>query len=172
MPGVLAGSAALLTAAVAVVGLLHAAGVGSRGPASGLPTPSSTLGGETGTPGNGAPSDVVFHGRLSMRLGDLADLTHGLVGNGLQTNDIGLSDIALYATSGAFLAPTTGPGTRTACSAALSGHNDRLESLSGLDNGSWVCVHTHNGHVAAVQVVSLVSQFPATQIVLDCTVWQ
>ncbi len=171
LPGVLTGVAALLTALVAVAGLLHAAGIGilNSGPSPGqtaVSTPS-----QPSLVGN--PAGVLTRGRLAMRGGDFANLETGAVGTATLDSDLnvvgGAGGGQINATN--YMAPIDGTADKAACVAALSVRHDVYIPFDQLQVGSSVCLDTHDERVAAFQVVKLPA--PGTpQLAIDYTVWR
>jgi hypothetical protein len=172
VPGILTGVAGLMTAAVALIGLLHALNVGAGTATtaiSGRSGPTSTASGSA-SPSVSA-SGVLASGQLTMYDEDHADLEHGRINNAGDFDIYFGGDTIGASVYGAFLAPVQSTPGRADCAAALAARRDPHEFISQLGIGSWVCVHTLNGHVAAIQVVSHQDTTPH-QLVINFTTWR
>jgi hypothetical protein len=196
VPGVLTGVAALLTAIAGLAGLRHAVGGDSPAPPrSGggiVPYISPSSGSHTSIsiptpPGSGT---VLRQGQITMVADDKADLEQGLVGNAVDHTDlyfptdpvvdaptdpggIYARDYPLLESGGGttYLAATDGTPDQQHCREALAGRHDSSINLPHFPPGSWVCVLTSEGNVAAVRLVQF-SHPPHQRLVLDYTVWQ
>lgn len=90
-------------------------------------------------------------------------LERGYVGEGVPTGGgfpdlyyvngtqlVGVNDSVSYA----WMAPVSGTVSSDTCSAALSSRRDGVVDTSQLKAGSWLCVHTLNGLLAAIRIVA------------------
>ena len=170
LPGILTGVAAVLTAIVGLITVLHS---GSSGSSTASPSGQASVTTSAATQSTPSPvAGVLAQGRLAMTRGDSGDLERGVIE--ISTN----SDVTfgpevtpfLHAAGTAFLAPTQGPASKGACTTALGARHDAFESLPRLDT-KLICVSTNEGHVAVVRIVSLPGVGSA-QLVLESTVWQ
>ena len=160
--------AALITAVVALAGLWRASGNdGGDPPATpsapatveALPeatqpdTTTTTMTASTGTAG-----EVIHRGEVTLMDQDNVDLSEGVVSNGV-ANDLFLSGSADPANGALFrvlqaMVISEKPGTRAGCVEALTARRvDRLP-LPELKTGTWVCLTTEEGYVAALRIVS------------------
>lgn len=148
----MAGIATLLTAIVGLIGLLH-----------GFDIPS--LPGFLGQTTSGGKPGVLMEGTLAMGVGDFADLDRGFITNTPPgDHDLYLPESDYDSRSlktggrvwgGSFLAQVQGQADEGKCSDALKVRHDEYVNLSRLRVGSWFCLHTTRGNVAAVRIVSL-----------------
>jgi hypothetical protein len=156
LPGVLTGVAAVLTALVAVVGVVSSSGGGGKaGPAPTEVRP------ELGTTGTAQPTTAEgpehagepLRGHLSLSRNDHADLEAGRIGLS-PTTDVSFgpqSTPNIFADNGAFLAPTEGAPDKEACVRALTARRDAFEVLPELADGSGICVNMAQGHVPSLR---------------------
>jgi hypothetical protein len=184
LPGVLTGLAALLTAVISVVTVLHSGGGSPTTPAAAtsmaaVSSPSFATTRNSSPPGTSdtniaSSGGTLAQGRISMQSGDFADLEHNRVGNGVPDPDLGFvvagNDYQLTAMK--HLARIAGqPANRTACVAALNSRSDTYVLMSQLQVGSQLCVQTSGNHVAALRAVSLPGPGNPDFVYLY-TVWQ
>ena len=186
LPGVLKGLAAVLTAAIALIGVWRSLDGGDGGSEAASPTvaPGTDADGATvatgsgvGTTEPGAPSgDVVAEGRLTMLDNDTANLKRKHVGpsdpnadlwlQGAGTPDFGI----LYAPYGGLLSEATDEVDRAGCVTALTARSGDRVQLVDLERGSTLCLKTSSGAIAALRIVSPPA-IGSPQLVLDYTLW-
>jgi hypothetical protein len=172
VPGILTGVAGLLTAVVALIGLLHALNVGAGAGSTRASGGGAAVSSPSARATSSAPvSGVLSSGRLTMREQDHADLEHGRINNAGDYDIYFVRDTVGASVYGAFVAPVQSTPARADCEAALAGRRDPYEYISQVGVGSWVCVHTLNGHLAAVQIVSYQDTTPL-QLVITFTTWR
>lgn len=196
LPGVLTGLAALLTAVVAVVGVVRSArdtpgssttaastsavSDGSVGGERVSVPPAATGAGRTDPvrPTVQPSGQVLATGSMSVRVGQFADLTVGLVAssNSLPTTEFTVDhdrDYSVRTIYGHSVALARGGSDRAACVAALSVPNDVdfLLSLDPVTPGSTICLLTKADHVAALHVTA-VPTVGDPQLSFDYVLWQ
>lgn len=196
LPGVLTGLAALLTAVVAVVGVVRSAGdkpgsstaaaitsAVSDGSVGGDPVsvpPVATGAGRTEqVRPSGEPSEqVLATGSMSLRVGQFADLTVGLVANSnsLPTTEFTVDhdrDYSVRTVYGHRVALARDSSDRAACVAALSVPNDFdfVLSLDPVSPGSTICLLTKADHVAALHVTA-VPRVGDPRLSFDYVLWR
>jgi hypothetical protein len=164
LPGILTGVAALITAVVGVIGLWKS----QSGDGSDNGTPATVI----------ATTDIVgtshnrLSGRLSLARGDSADLEQGQIGSS-PTADLTFgpeTTPTLRNAGSTFFAPFKGVPTRTRCGLALRGRHDTSELVAQFE-GSWICVSTAEGNVAAVKILSAPG-VGSSKLVLAFTAWR
>jgi hypothetical protein len=123
----------------------------------------------------GEVGDVIRRGEVTLMDQDNVDLSEGVVSSGV-ANDLFLGGSADPANGALFrvlqaMVISDKPGTRAGCVKALSARRvDRLP-LPELKAGTWVCLTTEEGYVAALRVVSpFVIGSP--KLVFAYTVWR
>jgi hypothetical protein len=183
VPGILTGSAALISAIVSVIALVHPSR-GSEGPAS--PTSPSEIASAAGTSAapvsstpNASPANgVLTESRLTMRPGEYADLDQARIGNAISNADLFLlgggvgGQVWELTTIGGPLAPVSGQQVdKKTCVAALKTRNDSYELLSQFQVGSELCVQTQEDDVAVLRIVSVPGP-GSPEFVYTYTVWQ
>jgi hypothetical protein len=178
LPGILTGAAAMITAIVALVTLLHTGNgspsTTSRTRATAHSSAATPVIPQTTSPGRASPDvrPTIGHGRLALRRGDPADLESGVVGY-VSNTDIMFgpeSTLYLHASGDAFLAPIVTSPSKRACTRALLHRHDPWEVIPELSTRS-VCVSTSEGHVAVVNILRLPGVGSA-QLSLGYTVWR
>jgi hypothetical protein len=96
------------------------------------------------------------------------DLEHGV------TNGVG-ADLTLAGgigeTLAGFIAPGQLVGDKQSCITVLNARHDTCEVLSGVEVGSWLCVQTDAGHIAALHVLALPT-VGDPNLVFSYTVWR
>jgi hypothetical protein len=159
LPGILTGSAALLTAIVGLMTLLR----GSSGERSEVEVESASPPAGMSTPGDGAgaasPASAIFaEGRLTMRSPDSADLETGLVGTSPPGYDLYLHcsgvECILNAMS-SLMTVADDARDRSACVDALRARRDQALYLQELHVGQILCVQTADGHVGSLEILAL-----------------
>jgi hypothetical protein len=167
--------AALVTAAVSLVAVLHPLSGGPSTPASASSGVSSSASASQQTTIAGAPVGVFAQGQLTMMSPDDADLDGGHVGTSVQGGDLYLycsvGECLLNPIGSGMMTPTTGPADKSTCVAALRARQDGAIQLSQLDNKSWLCLQTSEAHLAALQILSLPG-IGTAQFVFRYTVWE
>jgi hypothetical protein len=182
LPGILTGFAALITAIVSVITVLHPFGGGSNASTTMIGRSSApfTLPSETTTAvaspsatlTSSVPSGVLAQGTLAMKSGDYANLAQGRVGNSVLDPDLYLHGGPLWQLDAwGSLAPTSGQLDRAACVSALKTRSDGYEELSKFRAGSVFCLETGDDHVGMLRIVTLPG-VGTGELVLDYTVWQ
>jgi hypothetical protein len=177
LPGVLKGIAAVITAAIALIGVWRSLDGGDD--KSG--TPATGAGGGTTTavttaaPGTPSPGALAA-GRLTLRDQDTANLKGKRVRVGDPDADLSLQGAGtpdfgiLYAPYGGLLAETSGAVDKAGCVVALTARSaDRVE-LADLQQGSKLCLKTAAGAIALVKIVSPPA-IGSPQLVFDYTLW-
>jgi hypothetical protein len=177
LPGVLTGAAALITAIIGVVALLHPTG-GSGGPGTAstsvpLGAPQSVISPDVSDV-SAAPG-VIATGTLTMTNLTYANLEQGIAGNGVSPSDFAFvrGGFGYEFDSGTGFAPPMGdePADKSACVSALTKRQDSREDVEQLHIGSQLCVETHDAYVAVITIVRLPG-VGSGEVVFDYTVWQ
>jgi hypothetical protein len=160
LPGILTGSAAVITAIVGLVTLLNGFGTGqtnnganqvTAGQITQTPPPTTA----SSRPSNGA---LIERNRFTMKSPDDADLETGLVGSGLSSVDLYLycsGTQCLLNAMQSLLTTIDGPGAKSSCIAALSSRHDQALDLGDLRAGETLCIQTEEGHVGAIRILGL-----------------
>jgi hypothetical protein len=167
----LVGGGGALVAAILILVLVVRPVSQGQPPFSNLPffsTPTSVSG------------PIARQGQLTLREQDGVGLEAGVAASwsGFFPSSVGDVEYLggqLYSTgTGAFMAPIDGQASPDSCTSALRGRRDEREDLFGLTKGSWICVATRNGRLAAVQIVEMptVRFSPDARLVLAYVVWQ
>ena len=175
LPGILMGSAALLTAIVGLMTLSsRSAPVGSDADVGSMPPTS-----EVSAPGAPAPLEgpssaaVFFSGRLTMKSPDGADLEKGLVGS-VTGEDLYLHCTGIECILNSMSSEMTvaeGATDKAACIKALELRRDQALNLSELTKGQRLCVQTADGHVGVLEIVGLPA-VGSIQFVFSYTLWR
>jgi hypothetical protein len=170
LPGILTGLAAVLTAIVAVVGVLRSGGIGdgtatveSRAASTAASTASVTIGGTQ-------PDMVLTQGRLAMMDGDFADLEKTRI-EVSHNADLAFAAPQLLAEGPGFLTAASATSDKAECTRDLMERHDSFITTSDLGEGSVICVNTVEGHVAALSIVGLPG-VGTSELVFDYTVWK
>lgn len=180
LPGVLTGIAAVLTAAIALVGVWRSLDDGTDTPTrlEAAPVTTSATTTATTTDGSGAPeAGVLAEGRLTMNAdARIANLKRKRVSSSdadadLWLNGSGNPDSAtLYSPYGGLLSRADGAADEAACVAALTARAQDTIPFADLPAGSTVCLKTGSGAIAAIRLVS-VPAIGSPQLVFDYTLW-
>jgi hypothetical protein len=170
LPGILTGLAAVLTAAIGLFTLWH--GLSASLPAPTAPAQQAT----SGQPGrtNPAAGGVVRQGEISLDVGAAADLESGQVGTAIPSPDIvfrGGDTPLLQVLGSGHIARSYGPRDKASCVARLTAEPEAFWTVSALKGASPLCLETHSGHVAGLDVVSAPGS-GSEQIVLTYRIWQ
>jgi len=176
LPGILTGSAALITAVVSLLALFHAFGgsSGATGSTSGITSPHASTG---ETSAASLPEGVFRRGTLTMTGEvDYANLEQGVTGTGVSPSDItyvlGGFGYELHDARGIAPAPAgSGMIDKAACVRTLTVRQDLKVDVDKLSKGSQLCVQTYDSHVALLTIVSLPG-VGNPNIVFDYVVWQ
>lgn len=181
LPGILTGSAAVITAIVGLITLLNGfGGDGNNAVASdhGSVTSSQVVATTTSRPAtasNPLPEGVLVQGDLTMKSPDIADLEKGVVGSGVSGGDL-----YLYCSAGSCLLNAVGSGLMTAidvsgnksaCAAALESRHDQALDPSRMSKGETLCLQTNDGHIAALQIIGLPG-VGTVEFVFSYTLWR
>jgi hypothetical protein len=177
LPGILTGIAAVLTAVVAVFGVLSSGG-GKSGGGNGdggtttIENRASSASATTTRVANevNQPEGVLARGHLALMELESADLEQGRIEMST-TTDVILGTADLLFQNNAFLAPTDGPLDKPSCVSALTLRHKPLIDLSQIDVGSLICVNTTEGHVAGLTITS-VPGVGTSELAFDYTVWK
>ena len=126
LPGILTGLAAVLTAIVAVVGLLRSGG----GTATVESRPTSTVASTSSTTNGGTqPEGVLTQGRLAMMDGDFADLEKSRI-EVSHNADLAFESSQLLAESPGFLTAARATSDKAGCVHDLTARHDSFISAS------------------------------------------
>lgn len=162
LPGILTGSAALLTAIVGLLTLLRGSSNEADDPRIDPAGPSAAIveeeDGLPPRPDSASAAGVFVQGRLTMRSPDSADLETGLVGSSPSGADLYLycSGIECILNGmSSLMAVADSAGDRPACVRVLSARRDQALDLGTLRPGQSLCLQTAEGHVGVLQVVAL-----------------
>ena len=177
LPGVLKGVAAVLTAAIALIGVWRSLDGGDDETAGRV---TSRGGGATAAGSDGsvvtANGEALAEGRLTLRDNDTANLRAKRVRVGDPDADLSLQGAGtpdsgiLYAPYGGLLAETTDADDKAGCVEALTTRSgDRVE-LTELRQGARLCLKTAAGAIALLQVVSAPA-IGSPQLVFEYTLW-
>jgi len=178
LPGVLKGLAAVITAAIALLGVWRSLDGGGDDKTV---TPSTSGGAGTTAAGTtGAPvassGDALAEGRLTLQDKDSANLqakrvrigdpNADLTLHGAGTPDFGI----LYAPYGGLLAETSGAVDKAGCVEALTARSGDRVQLADLQPGSKLCLKTAAGAIALLQIVSPPA-IGSAQLVFEYALW-
>jgi hypothetical protein len=159
LPGILTGSAAMVTAIVGLITLLNGLG-GERsntGANQVAPGQSISTSGPQTTSGS-PPNGVFIQGHLTMKSPDDADLEKGVVGPGVSGGDLYLYcsgvDCLLNSMS-SLMTATEKPENKSSCARALTSRQDDALYLRQLRKGQTLCVQTADGHIGALRILGL-----------------
>jgi hypothetical protein len=178
LPGVLKGLAAVITAAIALIGVWRSLDGGggddtaSPSTSGGSGTTASNAVGEPTTPG----SDALAAGRLTLRDDDTANLKAKRVRVGDPNADLSLQGAGtpefgiLYAPYGGLLAETSGAVDKAGCVEALTARSGDRVQLADLRPGSKLCLKTAAGAIALLQIVSPPA-IGSPELVFEYTLW-
>ena len=175
LPGILTGTAALLTAIVGVLTLSNGSAVERGNPAVDSASPAAASpGAEAPTSPPDLPSAGIFaQGQLTMRSPDSADLEAGLVGTSPPGYDLylhctGVSCILNAMSS--LLTVADGASDKAACMDALRARRDQALYLTELREGQALCVQTADGHVGSLRILGLPG-VGSIEFVFSYTLW-
>jgi hypothetical protein len=159
LPGILTGSAAVITAIVGLITLLNGLGGGQHNNAANqVPGQIASSSGPTTASSRVSSGVYIQRSRFRMKSPDDADLETGVVGSGLSGSDLYLycsgSQCLLNAMS-SLMTASEGGETKSSCIAALSSRHDQALDLGHLRTGETLCVQTQEGHVGALRILGL-----------------
>jgi hypothetical protein len=164
LPGILTGSAAVITAIVGLITLLNGLGGGQHnggqhnGTANQVPVEIASSSGPATASSHLSNGIYVQRNRFAMKSPDDADLETAVVGSGLSRGDLYLycsgTQCLLNAMS-SLMTATEDRGTKSSCIAALSSRHDQALDLGNLRTGETLCVQTQEGHVGALRILGL-----------------
>jgi hypothetical protein len=152
--------AAVVTAIVGLITLLNGLGAERDNTGTSRAVPAQVTSATPGptTASSRLSSGVFTQGRLTMKSPDDADLEKGVVGPGVSGGDLYLycsgGECQLSVMNG-LMAATEGPGSRSACTAALNSRHDLAFDLGRLRTGDTLCVQTNDGHIGALRILGL-----------------
>lgn len=177
LPGVLKGLAAVITAAIALLGVWRSLDGGDDETATVSTSggAGTTVAGTTGKPV--APSgDALAEGRLTLQDKDSANLQAKRVRIGDPNADLSLQGAGtpdfgiLYAPYGGLLAETTGAVDKAGCVEALTARSGDRVMLADLRPGSKLCLKTGPGTIALLEIVSA-PVIGSPELVFEYTLW-
>jgi hypothetical protein len=174
LPAVLKGLAAVITAAIALLGVWRSLDGGGETlkPSAGAGGGATSAAGEPGGP----TGDALAHGRLTLQDKDTANLKAKHVSAGGADADVSLLGAGtpdygmLYAPYGGLLAMATDLDDKAGCVAALNARSSDRVQLPDLQQGSLLCLKTHAGEIALLHIVSPVA-IGSPQLVFEYTLW-
>ena len=178
LPGVLKGLAAVITAAIALIGVWRSLDGGGDDDTA---TPATNAGGgTTGAAITGEPAtpagSALAEGRLTLQDKDSANLKAKRVRVGDPNADLTLQGAGtpdfgiLYAPYGGLLAETSGAVDKAGCVEALTARSADRVQLADLQPGSKLCLKTAAGAIALLQIVSPPA-IGSAQLVFEYTLW-
>lgn len=143
----------------------YAAASYAAGPVTPAPSTSS------GTPSDTAPGAKLRQDRISLRAEDNAYLEEGMAGTAVPYSDLYFptasgSELQLAPQGDAVMAAVPDQPGYPECRRAVQARHDGFVMAKP---GSWLCVRTNHGNIAAVQILS-VTAVPQS-ILLGVTVW-
>lgn len=178
LPGILTGSAALLTAVVGLMTLLNRSApevsdspIGAAPTASAEPDVSSSV--DAASPETPSSAAVLIARRITMKSPDSADLEKGLVGQ------VTGEDLYLYCSGvecilnamSSLMTLTEGASTKAACLKELEQRRAQALNLADLRKDQTLCVQTTDGHVGALRIDELPG-VGSIQFVFSYTLWR
>jgi len=175
LPGILTGSAAVITAIVGLITLLNGLGGGQNNNGANQAGPEQIRSTSGPTTASSRLSNGVFiqRSRFTMKSPDDADLETGVVGSGLSGVDLYLycsGTQCLLNAMRSLMTTIGGPGTKSSCIAALGSRHDQALDLGHLRTGERLCIQTQEGHVGAVRILGLPG-VGATEFTFSYTLW-
>jgi hypothetical protein len=167
LPGILTGSAALLTAIIGLITLLNGTRAdpasspndSGAGAVEASPSPAASPSSDSAVaPPGGPPAGVFARRELTMKSPDSADLESGLVGSSPPGYDLYLycsgTECILNAMR-SLLTVADGAETRDDCVAALRTRREQALTLGQLQVGQTLCIQTEEGHVGTIRIREL-----------------
>ena len=129
----------------------------------------------TTTSSTGEEGDVIRSGEVALMDQDNVDLSEGVVSRGV-ANDLFLGGSADPANGALFrvleaMVISDKPGTRAGCVEALTARRVDRVPLPELKAGTWVCITTEEGYVAALRIISPFA-IGSPKLVFAYTVWR
>jgi hypothetical protein len=175
LPGILTGSAAVITAIVGLITLLNGLGGGQSNNGANQAVPGQIRSTSGPTTASSRLSNGVFiqRSRFTMKSPDDADLETGVVGSGLSGVDLYLycsGTQCLLNAMRSLMTTIEGSGTKSSCIAALSSRHDQALDLGHLRTGETLCIQTQEGHVGALGILGLPG-VGTTEFTFSYTLW-
>jgi hypothetical protein len=178
LPGILTGLAALLTAAVGVFSLWHNLNANS------VAAPRVNTGASVTVPStpprqpaaSSNPAGILRQGQMSLDCGFSVSLERGQFGSSILDPDFfytgpNCEAAGQLSINHGYMAKAQEPVDKQACVAAVTASPNTYLVLHTLSVGSWVCLETNVGHVAAIRIAGLPAP-GSPQLAFMYTVWE